>query len=193
MTAQPTQILFLGGAAGVGKTSVAFEVSAALRRSRVAHAVIDGDNLDASYPGPLDSGRPWLSLTNLTSLWGTYRETGQRRLVYVNTVSVLEVDELCRAVDPHAEVTAVLLEAHPAALADRLGARERGSELDEHCDRSARWASDLRLRAPEWVTRLDTTGASISAVAEAVVALTGWVQPGAEVTAGGGRDAHGWV
>lgn len=193
MPAETTQILFLGGAAGVGKTSVSVEVSAVLRRSRVAHALVDGDNLDASYPGPLDSGRPWLSLTNLTKLWGTYQAAGQHRLVYVNTVSVLEVEELRSAVDPQASVTAVLLEAAPEALTDRLRGRERGSELDEHLSRSARWAADLRSRAPEWVTRLDTTGASVSAVAEAVVALTGWVQPQARAAAEGGRDVPRWV
>lgn len=193
MTVTPTQILFLGGASGVGKTSVSSEVSAALRRARVSHALIDGDNLDASYPGPMDSGRPWLSLTNLEALWGTYREVGQRRLVYVNTVSVLEVDELRGAVDPGAEVTAVLLEAHPSALANRLGARERGSELDEHLARSARWSADLRARAPEWVTRMDTTSESIAAVAAAVVALTGWIRPAAEAGEAGGRDSRGWM
>lgn len=193
MTATPTQILFLGGASGVGKTSVSFEVSAVLRRARVAHALIDGDNLDASHPGPMDSGRPWLTLTNLQALWATYRDAGQRRLVYVNTVSVLEVDELRDAVDPRAEVTAVLLEADGPALAARLGAREHGSELDEHLARSARWSADLRSRTPGWVARVDTTGVAIGLVAESVVALTGWVPP---VRGGGVGQAHefrGWV
>ena len=189
----PTQILFLGGASGVGKTSVSFEISAALRRAKVAHALIDGDNLDASYPGPSDSGRPWLSVTNLESLWSAYREVGQRRLVYVNTVSVLEVDELTRAVDPHADVTAVLLEAHASALANRLGARERGSELDEHLASSSRWSADLRSRAPGWVTRMDTTSDSIAAVAAAVIALTGWIGPRTSAADQAHHDAHGWM
>ena len=193
MSVNPTQILFLGGASGVGKTSVSFEVSAVLRRARVAHALIDGDNLDASFPGPLDSGRPWLSLTNLAALWGTYRDVGQRRLVYVNTVSVLEVDELRRAVDPQADVTAVLLEAHPSALAQRLSARERGSELDEHLARSARWGDDLRSRTPGWVARVDTTSESVASVAQSVVALTGWVQPAGGADAHGVRDTRGWM
>lgn len=193
MTAPSTQILVLGGPAGVGKTSVAFEVSATLRRARVAHALIDGDNLDASYPSPVDSGRPWLSLDNLASLWRSYRDVGQHRLIYVNTVSVLEVDGLRRAVDPEAEVTAVLLEAQPSAIADRLGARERGSELEEHLARSAQRSADLREQAPEWVTRLDTTGVPIEAVAEAVVGLTGWLRPGVMADEGLGRDTGRWV
>lgn len=194
----PTQILFLGGASGTGKTSVAFEVSATLRRARVAHALVDGDNLDASYPGPMDSGRPWLTLANLEALWRTYREVGQHRLVYVNTVSVLEAAELRDVVDPRAQVCAVLLEADDAATAARLGAREQGSELADHLERSARTSADLRARTPGWVARIDTTGASVEEVAAAVVAHSGWVTavapaPGGGHARAGGARPRGWV
>lgn len=44
------EVLLIGGRSGVGKTSVAFEVSELLQGADVAHCLIDGDNLDAAYP-----------------------------------------------------------------------------------------------------------------------------------------------
>lgn len=173
--ADRTQILFVGGASGTGKTSVALEVSALLRRERVAHALVDGDNLDASYSGPGDSPREWLTARNLAGIWGTYRDAGQRRLVYVNTVSVLETRILSAAVDPDADVVAVLLEAGDDAVVRRLRGREQGSELEVHLERSAARRAELRAQAPAWVTRVDTTGRTIGDVAMQVVRLTGWV------------------
>ncbi|PFG32964.1 adenylyl-sulfate kinase [Sanguibacter antarcticus] len=168
------QVLFVGGASGTGKTSVAFEVSALLSRARIAHALVDGDNLDASYPDPGESDRDWFTTTNLAKVWETYRAAGQRRLVYVNTVSVLETVELATAVDSDAEVVAVLLGATESSVRDRLRQREQGSELDVHLERSVARRAELELRAPEWVTRLDTTGRTVEQVAADVVALTGW-------------------
>lgn len=170
-----TQVLFVGGASGTGKTSVALEVSALLRRERVAHALVDGDNLDASYPDPDDVAREWFTARNLAALWGTYRDAGQRRLVYVNTVSVLETQSLAAAVDADAQVVAVLLGADSEAVAGRLRDRERGSELEVHLERSAARRTQLEEQAPAWVSRVDTTGRTIGDVAAQVVALTGWV------------------
>ncbi len=46
------ELLLLGGRAGVGKTSVAAEVSLLLREAGVTHCHIEGDVLDAAYPKP---------------------------------------------------------------------------------------------------------------------------------------------
>lgn len=169
-----TQVLFVGGGSGVGKTSVALEVSTLLRRARIAHALVDGDNLDASYPGPGDVDREWFTRANLAKIWDTYRAAGQHRLVYVNTVSVLETRELTAAVDEDAQVTAVLLGADADSVLERLSARERGSELAVHLERSAARRAELEDRAPGWVTRVDTTGRTVGEVAADVVAITGW-------------------
>lgn len=168
------QILFVGGGSGVGKTSVALEVSALLRRERLAHALVDGDNLDASYPDPGDTDRSWLTSVNLAKIWDTYRSVGQHRLVYVNTVSVLETAALSAAVDTDAEVVAVLLSADAPSVRERLGGRERGSELAVHVERSDLRRAELEARAPDWVARVDTTGRTVGQVAADVVAITGW-------------------
>ena len=183
-----TEVLFVGGASGTGKTSVAFEVSALLRRARVAHALVDGDNLDASYPDPGEVDREWLSSVNLGKIWETYRAAGQRRLVYVNTVSVLETSALTAVVDAGAHVVAVLLGADPRSVGERLRGRERGSELAVHLERSAARRVELEAQAPRWVTRIDTTGRTVGEVATDVVACTGWTAARDHVV-----DPHAWV
>ncbi|MBI9115261.1 adenylyl-sulfate kinase [Sanguibacter sp. YZGR15] len=170
----PVDILLVAGASGVGKTSVVHEVSAILRRSRVAHAVVDGDDMDASHPGPGESDRPWVTATNLAKVWATYRAVGQHRLVYVNTVSVLEAGTLTAAVDQEARCLGVLLEADPPTLAARLAARETGSEEQVHVARSLARHEELSASAPAWVLRVPTVGRSVEEVAAAVVAHTGW-------------------
>lgn len=83
------EVLLIGGRAGVGKTSVGWEVSARLRSGRVAHAVIDGDFMGQVHPAPEgDPHRAAIGERNLTAVWRNYAELGYRRLVYVNTVSV---------------------------------------------------------------------------------------------------------
>jgi adenylylsulfate kinase-like enzyme len=48
------QVLLIGGAAGVGKSSVGWEVSVQLNRLQVAHWHLEGDVLDAAWPRPED-------------------------------------------------------------------------------------------------------------------------------------------
>ncbi|MYX23841.1 hypothetical protein GTY77_27890, partial [Streptomyces sp. SID8380] len=48
------ELLLIGGGAGVGKTSVGFEVSAVLRAAGTAHCLIEGDFMDQIHPAPAD-------------------------------------------------------------------------------------------------------------------------------------------
>jgi 2-phosphoglycerate kinase len=45
-----SEVLFVGGRSGVGKSSVAFELHARLAALKVKHCVIEGDSLDLAYP-----------------------------------------------------------------------------------------------------------------------------------------------
>lgn len=49
-TDTPTEVIFIGGRSGVGKSSVDAEVSQILARADIRHAFIEGDNLDQAYP-----------------------------------------------------------------------------------------------------------------------------------------------
>jgi 2-phosphoglycerate kinase len=167
------EILLIGGRSGVGKTTVSYEVSELLRRADVAHALIDGDNLDAVYPPAEGSA---LTEANLAAIWGNYAALGHCRAIYVNTVSVLEPDMVRRALGGAVAITSVLLTADDAAIRDRLGQREIGSTLDLHLERSARAARHLAA-AGEHVHRIVTDNRPVEAIAAEIVRLTGWAAP----------------
>jgi DNA polymerase III delta prime subunit len=170
-----TQVLLIGGRSGVGKTSTAYEVSSQLQALGVAHCHVEGDNLDAAYPkGADDPHGTKLTEANLAALWANYTAAGHHRLIYVNTVSILEPDLVVRAVGGGASVTAILLTASDAEVHDRLSGREIGSELQVHLDRSRRSADVLEQQAPAGAHRVSTNGRGIADTAAAVVALSGW-------------------
>ncbi|WP_433759027.1 AAA family ATPase [Nocardia sp. CA-135398] len=169
-----SQALFIGGRAGVGKTTVAFEVHARLSVARVRHCLIEGDNLDQAYPAPWEHG---LAERNLAAMWANYRALGYRRMVYTNTASVFEgvLGELVVAMGEQPEITAVLLTCTDAIAAERLASREIGSAFDEHVERGRVMAAKLDAEAPDWVHRVGTDDRDVSDIAAEVVALTGWL------------------
>jgi hypothetical protein len=167
----------------VGKTSVGNEASEQLQAIGVAHCVVDGDNLDAAYPkaagDPLGTA---LTEANLAALWSNYAALGHRRLIYVNTVSVLERAMVARAVARSATagvaVRAVLLTATDTTVLERLSRREIGGALQVHLRRSSAMARHLADRVEEWVVPVPTDDRTVVEVAAAVVATTGWARSG---------------
>lgn len=171
-----TEVLLIGGRSGVGKTTVGWEVSAQLRQAGVAHCLVEGDNLDQAFPAPPDDpSRTKLTEANLAALWRNYAALGQHRLIYTNTVSVLEPDLITRAVGGAPRIISVLLTAEDATAHHRLSGREIGSQLDAHLQRSAAMAVHLEDAAPPGVVRLPTDGRPVDVIARAVVAATGWL------------------
>ncbi|WP_432522999.1 AAA family ATPase [Kineococcus sp. SYSU DK006] len=173
------QLLLIGGRSGAGKTTVAYEVSAQLQVLGIGHCHIEGDNLDAAYPkAPDDPHGTRLTEANLAALWRNYRAIGHRRLLYINTASVLEPQMLVRAVraagSDDVEVVAVELIASDETVAARLAVRESGSELTAHLQRSRRMARLLAERAPAETVRVVTDGCAVTAVAADVIHASGW-------------------
>ena len=169
------QVLLIGGRAGVGKTSVAHEVSAQLQTLGVAHCHVEGDNLDAAYPrADDDPAGTGLTGANLAALWANYAALGHHRLIYVNTVSVLEPDLIVRAVGGRAEVTGVLLTATDETIRTRLGVREVGSGLQAHLERSRSTAALFEERAPAGSHCVGTDRRSVVEVAADVIDRSGW-------------------
>ena len=89
-----SEVLFIGGRSGVGKTTAALALHGLLTALDVRHAVIEGDNLDLAHPAPWRHPVPWnhgLAARNLAAMWHNYRVLGYRRLIYTNTVAVREI------------------------------------------------------------------------------------------------------
>lgn len=169
------EALLIGGRSGAGKTSLGFEVSVQLRAMGIAHCLIEGDNLDQAYPAPVDDpGRTKLTEANLAALWSNYAALGYRKLIYTNTVSVLEPDLITRAMGGAVRIVAVLLTADDATVRRRLGAREIGSQLDAHLIRSTGMAKHLEAVAPSWVLRVPTDDRTITDIAREIVTATNW-------------------
>ena len=171
----PSEVLFIGGRAGAGKSGVAAKMHARLSDADVRHAVIEGDNLDLAWPAPWEHG---LAERNLRAMWTNYRELGYQRLIYTNTVSVLQMNALADAMGDEPSALGVLLTAGDETADARLATRESGAELTTHVERSMRRARELDA-APASVYRVATDRRSVDEIAAEVLALTGWIPLGA--------------
>jgi hypothetical protein len=170
------EALLIGGRSGVGKSTVAWEVSELLQEAGVSHCLLEGDYMGQVHPAPADDPhRSAITESNLTAVWANFAALGHRRLVYTNTVSVLETGMFRRALGGDApRILRVLLTADDATTRDRLALRETGTQLAAHIERSALAARRLEREVPPDTTRVATDGRSVVEVAREVVAVTGW-------------------
>ncbi|MBE1461084.1 AAA family ATPase [Kibdelosporangium phytohabitans] len=166
------QVLLIGGPAGVGKSTVGWEVSARLQASDVPYCLVEGDFMDQIHPAPPgDPHRAAITERNLAAIWANYAELGQRRLIYTNTVSILDAPLVLRAMGhPATEATCVLLTAGRDTVRERLARREIGTQLERHIERSAFMARHLDEHAPENTIRINTDGRTVTDIAEEVCA-----------------------
>jgi hypothetical protein len=172
------EVLLIGGRAGVGKTTVGWEVSARLRAAGVSHAIIEGDFMGQVHPAPEgDPRRSKITERNLTAVWANFAELGYGRLIYTNTVSVLPeaTGMFRRAMGADVRIVRVLLTASDVTVGERLAGRELGSELTHELETSNDKARLLDEQAPADAVRVVTDGRSVMDIAPEVVAATGWV------------------
>ncbi|MBB5937077.1 energy-coupling factor transporter ATP-binding protein EcfA2 [Streptomyces zagrosensis] len=170
-----SDVLLIGGRSGVGKSTVAWEVSALLQAAGTAHCLIEGDLMDQIHPAPPDDpDRSAITERNLAAVWANYAALGQRRLVYTNTVSILEGAMFRRVLGEPVRLVPLLLTAQDTTAAERLAGREIGSQWEPHVQRSAVMARHLAEHAPAGTVRVATDGRSVPDIARDVVAATGW-------------------
>lgn len=172
------EVLLIGGRAGVGKSTVGWEISDRLRVAEVAHAIIEGDFMGQVHPAPTgDPHRSGIAEHNLTAVWGNYAALGHRRLVYTNTLSVLAetAGTFQRAMGADVRIVRVLLTATDETTERRLRGREIGSELERELANSAYKARLLDERAPTDTVRVATDGRTVIDIAAEVLTVTGWV------------------
>lgn len=64
------EVLLIAGRAGVGKTTVGWEISAQLRAAAVHHAVIEGDFMAQIHPAPREDPHRWrIAELNMAAVW----------------------------------------------------------------------------------------------------------------------------
>ena len=175
-TVPRSEVLFIGGRSGVGKSTAAEALHDLLVAADVRHAVIEGDTLDLAHPAPhVEHPEAHLAERNLRAVWANYRELGHHRLVYTNTVSVLEHEHLAAAMGDDPVVTSVLLRAGDDTTSARLARRAGGTVPEAQLAHSTRTAWRLDQTTADTVTRVDTDDQSPAQVARRLAFLTGWI------------------
>lgn len=128
-------VLLVSGTVGVGKTSVAAEISEILSGKEVPHAYLDLDALSNSWP-PQGRFNEELAFRNLASVWENFRASGAKRLIVSCVVeSRADLIRFQEAV-PGAALALCRLTASQATREARLRSREVGSGLEWHLNRT---------------------------------------------------------
>jgi len=83
-------VFIISGSVGVGKTSVAEEISEILKSKSIPHAYVDLDNLSHAYPRPQkDPFHFTLGMKNLTAVWRNFKELGVKMFESNNGLGAL--------------------------------------------------------------------------------------------------------
>lgn len=168
-----SDIVFIGGRSGAGKTSVGFEMHAQLSAADISHCLIDGDFLDMAHPPPWEHN---LAERNLSAMSANYQALGYHRMIYINTVSVLpdQITRLATAIGGNPNVVAVLLTCTDTTAAERLSHREIGSTLDQHLASSADMGTRLQVGATASAHHIPTDDRAVADIAAEIIRLTRW-------------------
>jgi AAA domain len=185
MSTRQVRILQIAGPAGVGKTTLAWEISVQLRRAGVSHVVLDSDELDRVWPLS-ESERESLNRANLSTFWANASALGHSRLILVGVFLRRGADRnwIARAL-PHSAVTRMVLEASDVELERRLRTREIGSGFEDQLRRTldqAHQFRDLRRGGDDVVI---TDGREVRDLAREVIERARWIDTGGEDPFGG--------
>lgn len=172
------EVLLISGPSGVGKSTIAFELTRILKRHGVSHAFIEGDALDFVWPAPsADPGKSRLTNRNLTALSDNYRALGYTRLILTGVYLADPAAQAdIRDALPNSTFRSVLLRADDSTRISRLGAREIGTGLEDHVASTRRAAEALEKLASTNPHVVDTDGRNVLDVATEVAAVSGWLE-----------------
>ena len=177
MIARAPTLLFTGPG-GVGKTSVAAEVSELLDAAGVAHAFVDVDSLRWCYPRPPDDRfRTVLAMRNLAAIWPNFRVYGATHLILADVLEARADLARYEAAVPSATITVVRLRAPLETLIARVQQRERGSALDRQIQRVTELAAKMDRDQVEDLL-VETDGKSVTTIAREVLGRIGWLPEG---------------
>lgn len=180
-----TEILLITGPAGIGKSTLCWEVGAVLAKAGIAHAIIESDELDRVFPSPgpaeletLSPGTTDISSLTLAAIWSVYRRLGQSRLVMSGVMLDPAADHrwIVGAI-PDARIITIRLRAGEATLVERLDRREAGSGRDEQVARTLRQARRMATESADGLHVIDTDGRTPQELAPIVLQAAGWLAP----------------
>lgn len=175
-------ILLVTGPAGVGKSTLCWEIGAALAAAGKPHAIIETDELDRVHPKPsaeelerLKPGTRDVSSLSLAALWSTYYALGHRRLIMSGVMLHLAFDRrwILQAI-PQARFTVIRLVAAEATLLARLAQREAGSGLAGQAERTLRQARRMAQEQQSGIISVPTDGRNPEELAQLVLAA--WLE-----------------
>ena len=184
MPTKPVQVLMLCGPAGVGKSTLGWEIAAQLRRLGIAHVLLDSDELDRAWP-LTTAERDRLNRANLTAFWANVAALGHGRLVLAGVfLNAAAARDWVTACIPGASITRVVLDARDDELERRVRAREIGSEADEQWGRTLAQSRGFRRHNAGSADVLDTTGRAVPDLARQVIERTCWAGQAAQARDG---------
>lgn len=166
-------VLVITGPIGVGKTTVAGEVSEQLDKASITHGFIDIDSLRWCYPRPLhDPFRIELAMKNLAAVWRNFQAVGAERLVLADVLETRNHLDYYRKAVPGAEILIVRLHATLSTLAEHVKQREIGSALTRHLQRAAELTAIMERNQVEDVL-IDIEGKTVATIAQEILAHSG--------------------
>jgi energy-coupling factor transporter ATP-binding protein EcfA2 len=182
----PVEILLITGPAGVGKSTLCWEMGDVLAQAGIAHVAIESDELDRVFPkpgaeelAPLAPGARDVSQLNLAALWGTYRALGHSRLIMSGVMLHVGFDKRwILAAIPGARITVVRLRAGDEALRERIDRREAGAGRSAQIERSLRQAQRIASEDATDFLVVETDGRPPQELARQVLKSTGWTKTG---------------
>jgi hypothetical protein len=163
-----TAVLVVTGPVGVGKTTIAWEITDVLDEHGLPFGFYDPD---AVHFRPVPEDDPFGYRVSLAGLEAVWPLMGVARLIVPLLVQEREVAERLL---PGATLTIARLTALPATLEERIRRREIGAGLDWHLARARELEAHWREQPVEDFL-VDTEGRGVRDIAVEVLTRSGWL------------------
>ena len=162
-------ILLITGPVGVGKSTVALEISEILNKKDISHAMIDIDYLRYAFPRPKDD--PYaieVGYKNLADVVKNFLDFGVTRLIIPTILEEKEDIERIKQIIPNASVIVVRLRGALSTIENNLKQREIGMGLDWHLQRAKELHEHYEITEIEDIV-IDIDNKSINHLANEII------------------------